>query len=300
MRPLPVTLRQLQYVLAVAEHRSFGLAARACRVSQPALSAQVAQAEQALGLRLFERNRRGVRLTAAGEALLPRAKELLAQADELAAAAERLGDPLSGRLRLGLIPTVAPYLLPLVAPALREAFPGLQLAWIEDKTAALLERLGKGELDGAVVALDAAVSRLPHVVLGEDPFVLAVAPDHALASGSGTVSAEALSGQTVLLLDDGHCFRDQALSACARAGAVESGYRATSLSTLVQMAAGGLGITLLPRVAVEVENRRSALHVRDFDSPGPQRTLVLAYRVRAGLERTMEPVAEVMARAWKG
>ncbi len=294
--PHPLTLRQLQYVVAVAERKSFGLAAAECHVSQPSLSAQIAQVEGALGLRLFERTRRGVRTTAAGEELVERARALLVRADELVATARRLTDPLAGRLRVGVIPTVAPYLLPEIGPTLRARFPRLQIAWFEEKTSAILQKLARGELDAAIVALDDAVAALPHRVLLRDRFVLAMAPDHPLA-GPDPVREEALAGVRVLLLDDGHCFRDQALAICLRQRAEEAEYQATSLSTLVQMAAGGEGATLLPELALGLENRRSALCVRPFHGGGPARTLVLAWRAGVGLDATTEPVAAAIAEA---
>lgn len=294
--PHPVTLRQLQYVVAVAERRSFGLAAADCHVSQPSLSAQIAQVEGALGLRLFERTRRGVRTTAAGEELVARARALLLRADELVESARRLTDPLAGRLRVGVIPTVAPYLLPEIGPALRTRLPKLQITWSEDRTAPLLDRMARGELDAAIVALDDTVAAMPHRVLLRDRFVLAVATDHPLASAD-PIREEELAGVPVLLLEDGHCLRDQALAICRRQGADEAGYQATSLSTLVQMAASGAGATLLPELAVGLENRRSALCVRPFSGAGPARTLVLAWRAGVGLEATTGPVADAIAGA---
>jgi LysR family hydrogen peroxide-inducible transcriptional activator len=286
-------------VVAVADRRSFRLAARDCRVAQPSLSAQLAQAEEALGVRIFERDRHGVRPTLAGEELVARARALLADADELVATARRLGDPRSGRLRVGILPTIAPYLLPLVAPALHAALPRLQLVWTEERTEVLLDRLGRGQLDAAVVAADATTLALPHRALGHDPFVLAVAPDHPLATAPGPLTLEGLHDQPLLLLEDGHCLRDQALAACALTGAREAEYRATSLATLVQMVAAGLGVTLLPRLALDVENRRGGLVVRPFDGEPPGRDLVLVWRRSAALAPTAGPVAETMAEAWR-
>lgn len=299
LSPHPVTLRQLQYVVAVAEHRSFRRAAAACRVSQPSLSAQIAQVEDVLGVALFERGRGGVVITAAGQALLPRARALLLGADALSDDAARMTDPLAGPLRLGIIPTFGPYLLPELAPALRTALPRLRALWVEDKTDALVRLLAAGELDGALVALEAALPDLEHEPLGSDPFVLAVPPGHALARGRGPVRLDALDGEPVLLLDDGHCLRDQALSVCAKAGAQELALRATSLPTLVQMVAGGAGVTLLPRMAVALENRRGGLCVRRFAAPVPARTLALAWRRGSSLARTLRPVAEVLRRAYR-
>lgn len=298
LAPHPFTLRQLQYVVAVAERRSFRQAAEACRVAQPSLSAQVAQVEDLLSVRLFERDRRKVVVTAAGAAFVARARAILLEADGLQDAARTLGDPLAGPLRLGVIPTVGPYLLPEVAPALRARFPRLRFLWTEDKTASLVERLGRAELDGALVALEAELGDLPRVVLGKDPFVFAAPPGHALASSRRALDPRDLDGEQVLFLDDGHCFRDQALAFCARKGVEEAGYRATSLATLVQMAAGGAGVTLLPTLALAVENRRHALHVRPFATHPPARTLALVWRRGSAVEPALRAVGEVLRESY--
>ena len=295
--PYPVTLRQLQYLVAVAEARSFRRAAEACRVSQPSLSAQVAEAERALGVRLFERDRRRVLVTAAGEALLSRARRVLIEADDLLEAARSGADPLAGTLRIGVIPTVGPYLLPRAAPALREALPGLQIVWEEDKTSALVRRVAAGELDAALLAREAELGDLVQAELARDPFVLAAPPGHPLARGGEPLRPKALEGERVLLLDDGHCLRDQALAVCSRAHAEELGFRATSLSTLVQMVASGAGVTLLPRIAVETEASRAGLRTRPFAEPAPGRTLVLAWRRGGATEPALRAVAAVVARA---
>jgi LysR family hydrogen peroxide-inducible transcriptional activator len=292
--PYPVTLRQLQYAVAVAEARSFRRAAEACAVSQPSLSAQLGEAERALGVRLFERDRRGVIVTAAGEAVLQRARRVLLEADDLLEAARRSADPLAGTLRIGILPTIGPYLLPRAAPAVRASLPRLQVLWEEDRTAALVRGVAAGALDGALVAREAELGDLVQLELADDPFVLAAPPDHPLARGAGPMEVRALRGERVLLLDDGHCLREQALEVCARARAEEAGYRATSLTTLVQMVAGGAGVTLLPRIAVETEAARAGLAVRPFAPPGPGRTLVLAWRRAAAAGPALRAVAEAI------
>lgn len=297
--PHPLTLRQLQYAVAVAEHRSFRRAAELCHVSQPALSAQVAQLEDALGVRLFERDRRRVMPTAAGAALIDRARRLLVGADELVELAQRHADPFAGTVRLGVIPTIAPYLLPEVMPLLRERFAKLTLVWREEKTSTLVELLQSGELDGAVVALEAELGDLEHAVLGRDPFVFAAAPGHPLSRSRKPVKADELDGERVLLLDDGHCFRAQALSFCEKAGAEEMGFRATSLPTLAQMVAGGAGVTLLPRIAVPTENRHHALKLRPFAPRVPERTIALAWRRHSPLAATLSPLAAAMREAYE-
>src|SRR4051812_18626822 len=220
--PHPVTLRQLQYVVAVAEFKSFRRAAEACAVAQPSLSAQVAQLEGALGLPIFERSARGVAVTKAGAALLERARRTLLDADDLLATAERSRDPLSGMLNIGVIPTVAPYLLPEISTELRRKFPRLRLLWAEEKTPVLVEHIAAGKLDAGILAAESEIGDLDHAPLGRDPFVLAVPSDHRLAGGSQAVRVEQLQDETVLLLEDGHCFRDQALALCRRVGADEA------------------------------------------------------------------------------
>lgn len=294
----PFTLRQLQYIVAVADLRSFRGAAERCHVSQPSLSAQVAQCEELLGVRLFERTRRRVEPTAAGEALVARMREVLLLADDLVDAASGLADPLSGVVRVGAIPTVAPYLLPEVAPTLRASLPGLEVRWVEDKTASLVSQIARGELDAAIVALEAELGEVEHAVLGVDPFVFAASPDHPLARRRGKVRIEELDDEPVLLLDDGHCFRDQALAACGATAIREASYRATSLQTLVQMTAQGHAVTLLPSLAVPLENRRGDLKVRSIGPRAPYRTLALVWRKGSSRRATFEAVAKVVVGAF--
>lgn len=292
--PHPFTLRQLQYAVAVADTLSFRRAAERCHVSQPSLSAQLAQLEDLLGVRLFERDRRGVLPTPAGKVVLERARRLLQEADDLLAAATLAVDPLAGTLRIGVIPTIAPYLLPRLTPRLRAAFPGLVALWVEDKTAAVVHGVAEGSLDAAVVALEADLEDLAVEPLARDPFVLAARPDHPLALATGPATADDLRGAEVLLLDEGHCFREQALSFCSGAKARELEFRATSLSTLSQMVAGGVGVTLLPRLAVPAESGRAGLVVRHFAAPAPGRTLALAWRKQSPLGDALRRLAVVL------
>jgi LysR family hydrogen peroxide-inducible transcriptional activator len=286
-------------MVAVADRRSFRRAAADCHVSQPSLSSQIAAAEVALGVRFFERDRRRVLLTQAGATLVDQARRVLRDADELVDSATRLGDPLSGTLRLGVIPTIGPYLLPDLAPALQGEYPRLKQVWVEDKTHNLVSALMQGDLDAAVLALEAELGDVVYEVLGKDPFVFAAAPTHPLSKAKGPIRAEELDGHHVLLLDDGHCFRDQALSFCAGAGAQELALRATSLPTLTQMVAAGSGVTVLPRMAIDVENRRNALRIRPFRGKPPERTIVLAWRRNSALEPTLRPVAETLREAFR-
>jgi LysR family hydrogen peroxide-inducible transcriptional activator len=295
--PHPLTLRQLQYVVAVASTKSFRGAAALCHVSQPSLSSQIAQVESALGVPLFERDRRGVLLTSAGSELVERAHAVLRAADDLVATSQRFADPLAGTLRVGVIPTISPYLLPDVAPVLRKAFPRLSLVYREDKTSVLVDRLEQGELDTALLALEANLGDLVHEPIVEDPFVLAVPPTHRYAERKKPVALSDLEGENVLLLDDGHCLREQALTFCAQARTEELEFRATSLGTLCQMVAGGAGVTLLPSLAVQVENRRGQFAVVPFSKPRPGRTLVLAYRSSAPSKPTLLAIAAAVRRA---
>jgi LysR family hydrogen peroxide-inducible transcriptional activator len=239
-----------------------------------------------------------VALTAAGQAVVEHARALLLAADRLVDAARTLADPFAGTLRVGVIPTIGPYLLAEVAPVLRERYPRLAFVWSEERTRVLVERLGRAELDAAILALEADIGDLPHVVLGKDAFVFAAPPSHRLAASRRPLPPEELEGERVLLLDDGHCFRDQALSFCARTGAEEASYRATSLATLVQMAAGGAGVTLLPSLAVGIENRRDALRVRPFAPKVPSRTVALAWRKGSALATTLQAVGETLQGAY--
>jgi LysR family transcriptional regulator, hydrogen peroxide-inducible genes activator len=298
LAPHPFTLRQLQYAVAVADALSFHRAAARCRVSQPSLSAQLAQLEDALGVKLFERDRRRVLPTAAGVQLIARARRLLVEADDLVEEARRVCDPLTGTLRIGVIPTISPYLLPRLTPALRESYPELTTLWIEDRTDVLVRRLGAGELDAALLALEANVGQVDHEVIARDPFVLATPPGHPLGASRKPASPAELMGESVLLLDDGHCFRDQALSFCQKADAGEMEFRATSLPTLAQMVAAGAGVTLLPLLAVDAEARPASLRVRRFADPAPHRTIALVWRPRSPLSGLLRELGAAMAEAY--
>lgn len=294
----PFTLRQLQYALAVSDLLSFRRAAERCHVSQPSLSAQLAQLEDSIGVRLFERDRRRVLLTPAGEEVLVRARRILLEADDLVTVARRASDPMDGTLRLGVIPTVSPYLLPHITPAMRMRYPALIPVWVEDKTEALLAALDRGALEAALVALEAPLGDVEHEVLATDPFLLAARPDHPLLAQEEPIRLDDLREAEVLLLDDGHCFREQALAFCAHAQARELAFRATSLSTLAQMVRGGSGITLLPQLAVPTEAQRADLRVRRFAEPEPARTIALVWRRRSPITGALRRLAQVMAHAW--
>jgi LysR family hydrogen peroxide-inducible transcriptional activator len=288
-----LSLRQLEYLVAVADTLGFHRAAERCHVSQPTLSAQVQQVEDVLGVRIFERDRRGVRVTRAGEEIVARARRVLSDVAEVIAAAARARDPLTGTFRIGVIPTIAPYLLPDVTPALHARFPELRLVFREEKTDTVMRELREGKLDANLVALEADLGEHEAAVVANDPFVVALPRGHRLAKKK-RVELGDLDDETVLLLDDGHCFRSQALELCARAGAREAELRATSLSTLVQMVSTAFGVTLLPQLSVAVENRRAQLEVRPFVPPPPTRTLALVWRPTSPFADAFRSVAAAM------
>ena len=290
-----VSFRQLEYFVAVAERLSFRAAADACFVTQPGLSAQLKDLERLLGVQLFERNQRTVLLTPAGETLLPLARNILTASGEFVDLARSLTRPLSGTLRLGVIPTVAPYLLPKTLPALRRRYPQLQVRLHEDLTHRLLELLSHGRLDLLLVALEADLGNVSTLALATDPFVVAVPAQHRLAKRKRVTEAD-IAAEQVLLLDDGHCLRDQALAVCHTSGASEVGdFRASSLNTLVQMVAGGLGITLLPRLSLEVEAPQlSQIVILPFRKPEPSRTIGLVWRTTSPRAHEFQLLAKLL------
>ena len=294
----PFTLRQLQYFVAVAETGSFSKAAARCFVAQPSLSAQLAALEAALGVALFERGRGRVAPTKAGRVLLPRAQALLVGAEDLGAAARDFVDPLAGALRIGVIPTLSPYLLPALAPAIGRDWPKLAVQWTEDRTATLVAELDAGRLDAALLALEADLGPIEHAVLGQDRFVLATRRGDPLGAGRKPLQRDDLKGAPLLLLDEGHCLRDQALSFCARARPRELGYRATSLATLVQMVAAGQGVTLLPALAAPIEADRAGLALREFAAPAPHRTIALCWRRHSPLASALTRLAATLRAAY--
>lgn len=299
MRIAPPTfsLRQLQYAVAIAETLSFRKAAERCRVSQPSLSAQLAALESALEVRLFERDRRRVLLTQAGEVVVARARIVLREAEDLGAAARRLVDPFAGNLRIGIIPTISPYLLPSIAPVLRKRFPRLAIRWSEDRTESLVRALDEGELDAAILALEAELGDVEHEVIATDPFVIAAPPEHPILRHRLAHAAE-IRGLGVLLLEEGHCFGDQALAFCSDARAHELEFRATSLGTLAQMVASGDGITLLPELAVPIETERANIAVRRFADPAPHRTIALVWRKRSPIADALRELTREIRRAY--
>ena len=273
------TIRQLEYIKAIEDHGTFQTAADACHVTQPGLSTQVRQLEDFLEVQLFERGQKPVLVTPAGREILTHARIILSAVDALHEAAQSLTQPFAGRLRFGVIPTVAPFLLPAVIPGLRRAYPALRLELHEAQTGHLVMDLERGELDLLLVALEAPLGDVATLPLFSDDFVLAVPRGHRLAKRKRVRESD-LTGESVLLLEDGHCLRSQALSVCSRAGASEIGdFRASSLTTLISMVAGGAGVTLLPWLATQTSTALdSDLCLVPFAQPRPKRTIGFAWR----------------------
>lgn len=296
-----MNLRDLKYLVALADERHFGKAAERCFVSQPTLSAQIKKLEEYLGVALVERQPRKVTLTPAGEQVVERARRVLRDTDEMVDLARLSRDPLSGKLRVGLIPTIGPYLLPRVAVKLRKALPKLQLLLFEYQTGPLLQKLRAGDLDVAILALPIHDEGLDSRELYEEPFVVAAPATHRFAKLASVRPSE-LTGETLLLLEDGHCLRDQALEVCSRIDVREDAdFRATSLETLRQMVGAGLGVTLLPQLAVEGPFAASKQLVAvPFTRPTPSRTVGAVWRRSSTRVSAIESVAEVIAKTMGG
>lgn len=292
------SIRQLEALVAVADHHSFRKAATAIGISQPALSAQVQAVERSLGAQVFERDRRSVLVTPAGEEIVSRARIALDAVDAVHDAARRRGEPLVGSLRLGVIPTVAPYWLPAVLPSVRKKFPRLELILREEQTHRLLTQLGAGQIDVAFLAVPVP-GDVTTAVIAREAFLLAAPRGAKLLSSRTRLTERDLADQTVLLLEDGHCLRDQALAVCDRGGAVESmEVRGTSLPTLVQMVAGGMGVTLIPEAAAEaLVQPRGPVELAPLGKPPPGRTLGLAWRTSSARLREFRLLAETMSDA---
>ena len=290
-----MNLRDLKYLVALADLRHFGKAADACFVSQPTLSTQIRKLEDELGVALVERAPRKVMLTTAGQDVVLRARRIVAEVEQMKESARRSQDPESGSLRLGVFPTLGPYLLPHVVPQLRERFPRLELLLVEEKSDVLLQRLRDGRLDATLLALPLHDDQLQVEPLFEEPFVFAAPLQHPLAAAT-TMSMSQLSDQTLLLLEDGHCLRDQALDVCRLSGAQEkSGFRATSLETLRQMVAAGVGVTLLPALSVHEPIAQSPnIRLVPFRDPQPSRQIALVWRKSSAMDGFLHSLADVI------
>jgi LysR family transcriptional regulator, hydrogen peroxide-inducible genes activator len=289
------TLRQLQYLKLLAEHASFSRAAEAAHVSQPALSAGVQELERILGAPVVERTRGNVQLTAVGAEAVKRAEQVLAQTEDLVMAARNAGRPLSGRFRLGVIPTIAPFLLPAKLPGLKVSYPALRLFIREDLTPRLVAGLKGGQLDAAVIALPYAAPGISHARIGDDEILAAAPVGHALA-GVGPLPAGALKGEDLILLEDGHCLRDQALASIdLEAPRGDDVFAATSLHTLVQMVSSGLGVSFLPQMAVRAGLADDpGVVVRPISADAPKREIVVAWRTGSSRAEEARLLAEAL------
>ena len=295
-----MNLRDLRYLVALAEEKHFGKAAERCFVSQPTLSAQIRKLEEYLGVPLVERQPKRVKLTETGEKVVERARRALQEADAIVEIARTDRDPLSGALKVALIPTVGPYLLPHVVGPLRKAVPRLKMMLYEYQTAPLLEKLRGGELDLGIIALPMPTEGLETAHLYDEPFTLAVPANHPLADRE-RVKLEDIKDETLLLLEDGHCLRDHALSVCSRVRVnQEQDYRATSLETLRQMVAAGHGITLLPELAAATPvGTARGLKIKPFTKPAPVRTIGAVWRKSTTRGKAIDAVIAAIRAAMK-
>jgi LysR family hydrogen peroxide-inducible transcriptional activator len=290
-----VTLKQFRYFDQLARHGHFGRAAEACGISQPALSVQIKELEQELGAVLFERGARQARLTGFGEEFAGRVRDILRAVDELGDVARASGRTLTGRLRIGVIPTVAPYLLPTIISGLGQSHPALELHVRETVTPRLIGELEEGRLDTAIVALPVSEPALAEVPLFDENFVL-VRP--AEDEGKPVPDRDTLREMRLLLLEEGHCFRDQALSFCnLNSVAPRELLDGSSLSTLVQMVGAGIGVTLIPEMAVPVETRSASVSLARFAEPQPARTIGMVWRRTSPLANQLTQISRAVSRS---
>ncbi len=296
-----MNIRDLQYILAIESHGSVTRAAEACEVTQPTLSAQVAKLERELGVAIFERDGRGLRVTAAGRTVLDHARRIVAGVDDLHAATQQHLDPLAGELRLGLIPTLAPYLLPLLLPALREHLSRITISIVEEQTASLVEHVRSGNLDAAMIATDEEGERLASLALFDEPLWVAVCHDHPLAA-SESIDAGQLEAATLLLLSEGHCLRDHALALCndrALGVNVPGDFRAASLETILNLVEAGLGVTLVPELCLNSARLRGrSIAVRPLAGKGVHRGIRLIYRRSSPRAVLVSRLAHVTRDVW--
>lgn len=289
-------LKDLRYLVALADTRHFGHAAQRCFVSQPTLSAQLRKLEDYLGVQLIERQPRNLSFTEVGEEIVARARRILDASEEVVTLAKAHRDPLAGRLRVALLPTIGPYLLPRVSQPIRKALPRLELRLYEYQTAQMLEKLESAEIDLGILALPVDLDGLQSRQLYSEAFTVAVPDQHRLAKRD-SVRTDDLKGETVLLLEDGHCLRDQALELCAHVGVHESqDFRATSLETLRQMVATGAGITLLPELASRgAYGNARGVTIRPFARPVPVRHIGAVWRKTSARRPAIDAICDLIA-----
>lgn len=287
-----MNLRDLQYLIAVADLRNFSQAANQCCVSQPTLSSQIRKLEDTLGITVFERSNKRVMPTETGEQIIALARRILREVDAMHDVAQSAHDPLAGKFRLGAFPTLSTYIFPSLVPKITAVLPQLKLVLVEEKTQALLDRLKRGELDAALLALPVHDEQLAVKTLFDDDFFLAVPPQHPLAKKK-IVEQTDLASNTLLLLEEGHCLRDQALEVCHRAGLEEEqDFRATSLETLRQMVKAGTGITFMPKIAIH-PNETGICYI-PFKKPAPYRTIGLVWRKTSARTAVIEKLLPML------
>lgn len=289
-----LTLRQMRYFDALATARHFGRAAELAHVSQPALSAQIMELEEHLGVKLVERSRAGTFLTAIGEEVLAQVRAILADVDRLEESARQRPGTLEGRLRLGVIPTLAPYLVPQLIPYLRQRYPAIEIELKESLTDRLIADLGEGRLDAVVAALPIDAEGVVTRSLFSDRFFMAIADNDRTVLMS-PLTEDQVDISQLLLLEEGHCLRDQALAVCNTAGKRQlTSFGATSMATLLQMVANGMGMTLIPEIAVPSEAARNAIRIVPFAAPEPARDVGLIWRRSNPRRRDMDALAEAI------
>ena len=291
-------LKDLRYLVAVADTRHFGQAAARCFVSQPTLSAQLKKLEEYLGVQLIERHPRRIALTEAGTQVVARARRIIEASDEIVSLTALRRDPLSGRLRVALLPTIGPYLLPLVAARIRKKLPRIELMLYEYQTGPMLDHLQAGDIDMGILALPVPADGLVDRTLFDEPFVVAVPENHALGARKSLKTSD-LNGETLLLLEDGHCLRDQALDVCSHSQVQEKqDFRATSLETLRQMVASGGGITLLPQLAsTGAYGHARGVAIVPFAKPAPVRHIGALWRKTSAKQEAIQAVCDVIGDA---
>ncbi|MGF6155483.1 LysR family hydrogen peroxide-inducible transcriptional activator [Ensifer sp. KUDG1] len=290
-----LTLRQMRYFEALASARHFGKAAELVHVSQPALSAQIIEMENHLGVKLVERSRSGVFLTRKGEEVLARTRAILAEVDQLELSARTSSGTLEGRIRIGVIPTLAPYLVPRLVPHLRQVYPAIEIELKESVTSRLVADLGEGLLDAVVAALPIETDGLSTKPLFSDRFFMAMADDERNILMS-PLTEDQVDVEQLLLLEEGHCLRDQALAVCSTAGKRRLvSFGATSMTTLLQMVANGMGMTLIPEIAIATEAARNSIRIVPFAAPEPAREIGLIWRRSSPRERDMEALAAAIS-----
>ena len=287
-----MNIRDLRYFLAVAELQHFGQAAEKCCISQPTLSGQIKKLEEELGVTLLERTNRRVMVTEIGEQVARSARRILREVDTIHDVARSSHDPMSGRFRLGAFPTLSTYIFPSLVPKIRQALPDLRLILIEEKTAILLDKLKQGDIDAALLALPVRDDYLVSQPLFDDEFLLAVPPEHPLASRK-SVDQKALKNHRLLLLEEGHCLRDQALEVCQLNGiSEEQDFRATGLETLRQMVKAGSGITFMPTIAVQQDE--AGIHYVPFTRPAPVRTIGMVWRKTTARQQVIDKLVGLL------